>query len=100
MVGNARRLRTIVSPRRAPGATSQPQPKESEMALLRQCLQELRVKRREWSASENFWGEADLPTGTQLSTASLVVQSHSAGVSSGVRWTGSSTASQASTLGI
>ncbi|MEJ8826456.1 hypothetical protein WKW80_31285 [Variovorax humicola] len=28
------------------------------MALLRQCLRELRVKRREWSSSEDFWGDA------------------------------------------
>ena len=70
------------------------------MALLRQCLQELRVKQREWSVSENFWGDAQPPTGTPVPHASQFAQSHSAGVSSGVRWTGSSTASHASTLGI
>ena len=70
------------------------------MALLRQCLQELRVKRREWSASEHFWADAELFGGAQSPPAPMDAQSQCAGVSSGVRWTGSSTASQASTLGI
>ena len=69
------------------------------MALLRQCLQELRVKRREWSASEHFWADAKLLDAAALPTR-MDVQSQSTGVSSGVRWTGSSTASQAFTLGI
>ena len=69
------------------------------MALLRQCLMELRVKRREWSSSEDFW--CDVGPGCPNSVTGLsAAHNQCAGVSSGVRSIGSSTASQAATLGI
>lgn len=69
------------------------------MALLRQCLMELRLKRREWSSSEDFWCDTG-PSAADSAVGLSVAHSQSAGVSSGVRSTGSSTASQATTLGI
>ncbi|SEB24608.1 hypothetical protein SAMN05444680_1212 [Variovorax sp. YR216] len=69
------------------------------MALLRQCLMELRVRRREWTSPEDLWCDAG-PGGADSATGLPAAQSQCAGVFSGVRSTGSSTASQAATLGI
>lgn len=66
------------------------------MALLRQCLLELRVKRREWSASEHVWTDAE-PFGEVLPPARMDAPGQSTGVSSGVRGAGSSTAAASPT---
>ncbi|MEJ8858796.1 hypothetical protein WKW79_29780 [Variovorax robiniae] len=46
------------------------------MALLRQCLRELRVKRREWSPSQDFYcdGQLDSAEGEALEPNANLLQ--------------------------